>query len=86
MKKLAKLDRRILFMFQAQYEGTQWGRPGPGGSYWRQSAVTGQRFFDKMVTILCAADVEENLPECHTYYKRVVTCMSYFLLKIRNKL
>ena len=59
-KIMAKLDRRVLFMFQAQYEGTQWGRPGPGGSYWRQSAVTGQRFFDKMVTILCA-DVEENL-------------------------
>ena len=35
--------------FQNQYEGLQWGRPGPGGVYWRESAVTGQKFFDKMV-------------------------------------
>ena len=34
---------------QNQYEGLQWGRPGPGGVYWRESAVTGQKFFDKMV-------------------------------------
>ena len=27
----------------------QWGRPGPGGAYWRNSAITGQGFFDKMV-------------------------------------
>ena len=40
------------FLQQAQYEGTQWGRPGPGGSYWRPSAVTGQRFFDKMVLFI----------------------------------
>eukprot|EP00094_Tigriopus_californicus_P007475 TCALIF_07197-PA protein Name:"Protein of unknown function" AED:0.23 eAED:0.23 QI:0/0.6/0.33/1/0.6/0.5/6/0/258 len=31
-----------------QVEGNQWGRPGPGGKYWRDSAVTGQGFFDKM--------------------------------------
>ena len=30
-------------------EGLQWGRPGPGGAYWRSSAITGQGFFDKMV-------------------------------------
>ena len=30
-------------------EGDQWGRPGPGGAYWRPSAITGQGFFDKMV-------------------------------------
>ena len=30
-------------------EGSQWGRPGPGGRYWRDSAITGQGFFDKMV-------------------------------------
>ena len=33
-----------------EHEGTQWGRPGPGGAYWRNSAVTGQGFFDKMVS------------------------------------
>ena len=30
-------------------EGSQWGKPGPGGSYWRDSAITGQGFYDKMV-------------------------------------
>ena len=30
-------------------EGAQWGKPGPGGSYWRQSALTGQGFHEKMV-------------------------------------
>ena len=30
-------------------EGDQWGKPGPGGAYWRPSAITGQGFFDKMV-------------------------------------
>ena len=29
-------------------EGTQWGRPGPGGAYWRPSAVTGQGFLDSL--------------------------------------
>ena len=29
-------------------EGLQWGKPGPGGAYWRSSAITGQGFFDKM--------------------------------------
>ena len=33
-------------------EGLQWGKPGPGGAYWRNSALTGQNFFDKMVTYL----------------------------------
>jgi len=32
----------------AEIEGTQWGKAGPGGAYWRDSAVTGQGFFDKM--------------------------------------
>ena len=31
-------------------EGLQWGRPGPGGTYWRNSALTGQNFFDRMVS------------------------------------
>ena len=29
-------------------EGTQWGRPGPGGAYWRPSAITGQGFLDSL--------------------------------------
>ena len=32
-------------------EGTQWGKAGPGGAYWRNSALTGQGFFDKMVGV-----------------------------------
>ena len=35
---------------QQEVEGTQWGRPGPGGTYWRPSAITGQGFMDKMVS------------------------------------
>lgn len=31
-----------------QYEGNQWGRPGPGGPYWRERTLTGQGFFEKM--------------------------------------
>ena len=31
-----------------EVEGTQWGKPGPGGAYWRPSAITGQGFFEKM--------------------------------------
>lgn len=31
-----------------KYEGSQWGRPGPGGPYWRDRAITGQGFFEKM--------------------------------------
>ena len=33
-------------------EGLQWGKPGPGGAYWRNSALTGQNFFDKMVKFI----------------------------------
>ena len=33
---------------QGEVEGTQWGKPGPGGAYWRPSAITGQGFFEKM--------------------------------------
>jgi len=37
-----------------EVEGTQWGKAGPGGAYWRNSALTGQGFFDKMVNgIIC---------------------------------
>lgn len=32
----------------SKYEGNQWGRPGPGGPYWRERTVTGQGFFEKM--------------------------------------
>merc|ERR1711962_1303844 len=28
--------------------GGHWGKPGPGGAYWRSSALTGQGFFEKM--------------------------------------
>jgi len=31
-----------------EVEGTQWGKQGPGGAYWRDSALTGQGFFEKM--------------------------------------
>ena len=37
--------------FQNQYEGNQWGRPGPGGPYWRERTLTGQGFFEKMVNM-----------------------------------
>ena len=30
--------------------GGTWGKAGPGGAYWRQSALTGQGFFAKMVS------------------------------------
>jgi hypothetical protein len=46
-------------------EGTQWGRPGPGGTYWRDSAVTGQNFFDKMVS---SNSSKENKSCTHTTY------------------
>jgi hypothetical protein len=50
--ELSSSDRFFAYPWlQAQFEGTQWGRPGPGGTYWRESAVTGQNFFDKMVSI-----------------------------------
>ena len=39
----------FVVLFQEEVEGTQWGRAGPGGAYWRDSALTGQGFFDKMV-------------------------------------
>ena len=39
---------RQLEQYLAQFEGMQWGRPGPGGTYWRESAITGQRFFQNM--------------------------------------
>ena len=32
-----------------ELEGTQWGKAGPGGAYWRDSAISGQGFFNKMV-------------------------------------
>ena len=32
--------------------GGTWGKPGPGGAYWRQSALTGQGFFAKMVRVM----------------------------------
>ena len=41
-------------------EGLQWGRPGPGGAYWRHSALTGQNFFDKMVSIVTEANSEHR--------------------------
>ena len=49
----------ILYIYtistQEEVEGLQWGRPGPGGAYWRHSALTGQNFFDKMVSIVTEA-------------------------------
>ena len=32
--------------------GGTWGKAGPGGAYWRQSALTGQGFFAKMVRMI----------------------------------
>ena len=29
------------FAEQEKDEGNQWGKPGPGGAYWRESALTG---------------------------------------------
>ena len=39
---------RAIDAYLSQFEGSQWGRPGPGGVYWRPSAITGQRFFQNM--------------------------------------
>ena len=53
---------------QAQLEGNQWGRPGPGGTYWRDSAVTGQNFFDKMVSSSNSSnEVKSCTHKLHTY-------------------
>ena len=50
-KKNPDLNQKFVF-FQSKYEGNQWGRPGPGGPYWRERTVTGQGFFEKMVTYI----------------------------------
>ena len=42
---------QLYIILQEEVEGTQWGKAGPGGAYWRSSALTGQGFFDKMVFI-----------------------------------
>jgi hypothetical protein len=42
-------DNLQIHFFKEEVEGTQWGKTGPGGAYWRDSAITGQGFFDKMV-------------------------------------
>ncbi|XP_071746149.1 uncharacterized protein [Lepeophtheirus salmonis] len=51
-RRMQEMEEREKDIQQArameQTEGSQWGRPGPGGTYWRNSAVTGQNFFDKM--------------------------------------
>ena len=42
----------LLLLQEAEGEapgGGTWGKAGPGGAYWRQSALTGQGFFAKMV-------------------------------------
>ena len=42
--------KSILYcLFQKDVEGEQWGKEGPGGNYWRESALTGQGFQKKMV-------------------------------------
>ena len=46
-------------MDQEEVEGLQWGKPGPGGAYWRNSALTGQNFFDKMVTLHSIVRINE---------------------------
>ena len=43
LDELLKVSREL-----EESEGLQWGKPGPGGAYWRSSAITGQGFFDKM--------------------------------------
>jgi len=50
-QQLAELERENDLNICRQLEeveGTQWGKAGPGGAYWRSSALTGQGFFDKM--------------------------------------
>eukprot|EP00096_Caligus_rogercresseyi_P010933 TRINITY_DN4138_c0_g1_i2.p1 TRINITY_DN4138_c0_g1~~TRINITY_DN4138_c0_g1_i2.p1 ORF type:complete len:446 (-),score=86.16 TRINITY_DN4138_c0_g1_i2:459-1796(-) len=51
-RRMQEMEERERELQQArvleQTEGSQWGKPGPGGTYWRNSAVTGQNFFDKM--------------------------------------
>ena len=34
-------DHDTRFAEQEKDEGNQWGKPGPGGAYWRESALTG---------------------------------------------
>ena len=48
-------------------EGEQWGKPGPGGAYWRPSAITGQGFFDKMVSGDGHDDDGEQWTECFLF-------------------
>ena len=31
----------LSFTSEGDDEGKQWGKPGPGGAYWRESALTG---------------------------------------------
>ena len=47
------------YLDQEEVEGLQWGKPGPGGAYWRNSALTGQNFFDKMVTLHAIVRINE---------------------------
>jgi len=48
MQELEKNDDLTVSRQMEEVEGTQWGKAGPGGAYWRDSAITGQGFFDKM--------------------------------------
>jgi len=48
MEAMEKHNNREVCKQLEEVEGLQWGRPGPGGAYWRNSAITGQGFFDKM--------------------------------------
>jgi len=49
--KQAQSDLTITQQLEKEGEvpgGGTWGKAGPGGAYWRQSALTGQGFFAKM--------------------------------------
>ena len=49
MEDVDKSDSLNVSRHLEKVEGNQWGKPGPGGSYWRESALTGQGFYEKMV-------------------------------------
>jgi len=48
MQELQKTGDMTVSQHLEEVEGTQWGKAGPGGAYWRDSAITGQGFFNKM--------------------------------------
>ena len=39
----------LSFTSEGDDEGKQWGKPGPGGAYWRESALTGDIMADDIM-------------------------------------